>query len=214
MPAVPLRSVSRYNRAMNAICLVVDRLHAGYVGAYGNTWIETPWLDRLASQSIVFDQCLIEGPQLEGLCRSYWQGWHPLLGSNMPDERSALPSLLAAAGVTTTLLTDEPAVARHPLSRAFDSVVELHLPEFAQVADQIEEWADATGIDGFNLTYALSHETMERVVELLVPELQRRGRYATDYTPGTLRHKLFRRGPRLPASHTARTLAPGGPAAA
>ncbi|MBI5333337.1 MAG: LLM class flavin-dependent oxidoreductase [Burkholderiales bacterium] len=83
-----------------------------------------------------------------------------------------------------------------------------------QVADQIEEWADATGIDGFNLTYALSHETMERVVELLVPELQRRGRYATDYTPGTLRHKLFRRGPRLPASHTARTLAPGGPAAA
>ena len=41
---------------MNAICLVIDRLHAGYVGAYGNTWIETPAMNRLASQSFLLDQ--------------------------------------------------------------------------------------------------------------------------------------------------------------
>jgi FMN-dependent oxidoreductase (nitrilotriacetate monooxygenase family) len=71
----------------------------------------------------------------------------------------------------------------------------------AQVADQLEHWADATGIDGFNLAYALAHESMRDVVELVVPELQRRGRYAREYDTGTLRHKLFGRGPRLPASH-------------
>jgi len=124
---------------MNAICLVVDRLHAGYVGAYGNTWIETPWLDRLAAESMVFDQCLIDSPQLGSLCRSYWQGWHPLLGSSVPEDRPALPSLLGGAGVGTTLLTDEPAVARHPLSRAFDSLIRLDLPEFPQVAEGVDQ---------------------------------------------------------------------------
>lgn len=70
-----------------------------------------------------------------------------------------------------------------------------------QVADELERWVDETGIDGFNLAYALAHETMREVVELVVPELQKRGRYATEYTPGTFREKLFGRGPRLPASH-------------
>jgi FMN-dependent oxidoreductase (nitrilotriacetate monooxygenase family) len=77
----------------------------------------------------------------------------------------------------------------------------------AQVADELERWVEATGIDGFNLTYALAHETMRDVVELIVPELQRRGRYATEYTPGALRHKLFGRGARLPARHAARAAA-------
>jgi FMN-dependent oxidoreductase (nitrilotriacetate monooxygenase family) len=73
----------------------------------------------------------------------------------------------------------------------------------SQVADELERWVDATGIDGFNLTYALAHETMRDVVDHVVPELQRRGRYATSYAPGTLREKLFDRGPRLGDGHTA-----------
>ena len=39
-------------RGMNAICLVVDRLHAGYLGAYGNAWIDTP-LAGSAGQPVV-----------------------------------------------------------------------------------------------------------------------------------------------------------------
>jgi len=74
----------------------------------------------------------------------------------------------------------------------------------AQVADQLEHWMDATGIDGFNLAFALAHESMRDVVELIVPELQRRGRYRSDYTEGTLRHKLHGQGPRLPLTHPGR----------
>jgi FMN-dependent oxidoreductase (nitrilotriacetate monooxygenase family) len=73
-----------------------------------------------------------------------------------------------------------------------------------QVADQFEQWADNAGIDGFNLSYALAHETLQDVVDLVVPELQQRGRYAESYSAGPLREQLFDRGPRLPASHTAR----------
>ena len=60
----------------------------------------------------------------------------------------------------------------------------------ASVADAMEAFADATDIDGFNLAYAVLPESFEQVVDLLVPELQGRGRYKTAYTPGTLRLKL------------------------
>ena len=71
----------------------------------------------------------------------------------------------------------------------------------SQVADQLEAWQDDTGIDGFNLAFAVAHESMRDVVELIVPELQKRGRYRKDYEPGTLREQLFGQGPRLPRVH-------------
>jgi hypothetical protein len=43
----------------------------------------------------------------------------------------------------------------------------------------------------YRIAYALMPETFTDVVDLLVPELQRRGRYKVDYQPGTLREKLF-----------------------
>ena len=69
------------------------------------------------------------------------------------------------------------------------------------VADLVEEWVEETDVDGFNLAYAVTHETFEDIVTHLVPELQRRGVYKHDYAPGTLREKLFGGGPYLPQSH-------------
>ncbi len=71
----------------------------------------------------------------------------------------------------------------------------------ATVADQMESWIADTGIDGFNLAYVVTPETFADVADLLVPELQRRGRYKTEYRPGTLREKLFGSGPRLVLPH-------------
>jgi len=64
-----------------------------------------------------------------------------------------------------------------------------------QVADQLEAWVDETGIDGFNLAFAVRPETFASVADLIVPELQRRGRYKSRYAEGTLRQKLFGGGP-------------------
>ncbi len=71
------------------------------------------------------------------------------------------------------------------------------------VADILQEWVAETDVDGFNLAYAVTPETFEDVVNLLVPELQKRGAYPRHYTPGTLREKLFHNGPYLPATHPA-----------
>jgi long-chain alkane monooxygenase len=73
----------------------------------------------------------------------------------------------------------------------------------ATVADILQQWVEATGVDGFNLAYAIAHETFEDVVNHLVPELQRRGVYPTAYQPGTLREKLFGADALLPANHPA-----------
>ena len=61
----------------------------------------------------------------------------------------------------------------------------------ATVADQLEAWIDETDLDGFNLAFVVRPETFADVVDLVVPELQRRGRYKNGYVKGTLREKLF-----------------------
>ena len=79
----------------------------------------------------------------------------------------------------------------------------LFVGSAATVADQLQQWVEATDLDGFNLAYAVAHETFEDVVTHLVPELQRRGVYPTAYREGTLREKLFGAGPYLPDNHPA-----------
>jgi FMN-dependent oxidoreductase (nitrilotriacetate monooxygenase family) len=69
------------------------------------------------------------------------------------------------------------------------------------VADLLQEWVEDTDVDGFNLAYAVTPESFEDAVDLLVPELQKRGVYKTDYRKGTLREKLFGTGARLAAPH-------------
>jgi alkanesulfonate monooxygenase len=75
-----------------------------------------------------------------------------------------------------------------------------------EVADALEEWVAATDVDGFNLAYVLVPETFADIVDLVVPELQRRGIYKTEYAAGTLREKLYGRGrARLPPTHPGST---------
>ncbi|WP_230206441.1 LLM class flavin-dependent oxidoreductase [Microbacterium gorillae] len=80
----------------------------------------------------------------------------------------------------------------------------------ATVADTMERIVAETGIDGFNLAYAVTPGTFEDVVEFVVPELQRRGLYPTEYADGTLRNKLFGAGDRLPENHHGSRFRVGG----
>jgi FMN-dependent oxidoreductase (nitrilotriacetate monooxygenase family) len=70
-----------------------------------------------------------------------------------------------------------------------------------QVADELQAWVDETDVDGFNLAYVVTPGTFEDIVEHVVPILQQRGVYPTEYEEGTLRQKLHGKGDRLPAAH-------------
>lgn len=56
-----------------------------------------------------------------------------------------------------------------------------------QVADAIEDWADHGAADGFNIMPAVMPSGLEAFVDRVVPILQERGRFRTEYTGSTLR---------------------------
>lgn len=60
-----------------------------------------------------------------------------------------------------------------------------------QVADVLEEWIRVADLDGFNIGYVRTPGTFEDVVELLVPELRRRGLYAPPGESGTMRERIY-----------------------
>ena len=79
-----------------------------------------------------------------------------------------------------------------------------------KVADELEEFIAYSGADGFNLAYATTPGTFLDVVRFIVPELQNRGSYKHEYRQGSLRHKLFGAGDRLPSSHIGSQYRVGG----
>jgi FMN-dependent oxidoreductase (nitrilotriacetate monooxygenase family) len=70
-----------------------------------------------------------------------------------------------------------------------------------QVADALEAWIAETGLDGFNLTRTVTPESYADFIDLVIPVLQARGSYKTAYAQGTLREKVFGKGPGLPEGH-------------
>ncbi|MFC3059132.1 LLM class flavin-dependent oxidoreductase [Paenirhodobacter populi] len=95
-------------------------------------------------------------------------------------------------------------LAKHALGGRYPALVGTP----AEVADELERWVRVGEIDGFNLTRIVTPESYEDFADLVVPELQDRGVYKTEYAAGTLRHKVFGAGDRLPARHAAEAFRP------
>jgi FMN-dependent oxidoreductase (nitrilotriacetate monooxygenase family) len=89
--------------------------------------------------------------------------------------------------LTGELLTVREVAQRHGQSVGLLQVVGTP----AQVADQLEAYFDEVGGDGFMLTPIYTPGAIEEFVDLVVPELQRRGRYRRDYAGTTLRDHLL-----------------------
>ena len=78
------------------------------------------------------------------------------------------------------------------------------------IADELQRWVDEGDVDGFNLVPISRPSGFEDFVDLVVPELQRRGRMRTSYDGTTLRENFFGKGhKRLMPDHIAhKTLPP------
>ncbi|MCL2118024.1 MAG: sulfatase-like hydrolase/transferase [Planctomycetaceae bacterium] len=138
----------------NVICLLVDRLHIGYWGAYGNAEIETPTLDRLAAESFFADRFHVDTPDPVRQCRSWWCGVHTL-------SQNATPTIMAqlnAMRYRTVLVTDDPEVAYSPDAADFTDVQLLPTPNNTVPCDEI----DATHLCGMLATIAATAESLAR----------------------------------------------------
>jgi len=116
--------------SMNVLVVVCNSLHLGFLGAYGNPWIETPNLDRLAAEGVLFDNHFPENLTTLPTRRSWWTGRYGFAAAELgwtplePDER-ILPDLLADQGVRTALISDVPLLREVGMGygRGFDEVI-------------------------------------------------------------------------------------------
>lgn len=120
---------------MNVIVIVADTWRFDYLGCYGNDWIQTPHLDRLAAESVVFDHAYAEGcptiPTRRALMTGRYtlpfRGWGPLL-----PEDTTLADRLWAMGIRTALITDTAPMhlPGYGYERGFDFVHHVRGQEF------------------------------------------------------------------------------------
>lgn len=94
---------------MNVVVILLDTLRRDHLGCYGNPWIRTPNLDRLAARSTVFDNAYIGSypcmPARQdlwtGRLNFLWRGWSPLEWAE-----DDLVGMLRRAGKPSMLITD------------------------------------------------------------------------------------------------------------
>ena len=119
----------------SALVLTVDGLHCGFLGPYGNSWIQTPEFDALAAESVVFDHAFVShlAPR---------QSWERLWGSQGDDTcpaGRALAGRLAESGLATCLITDDPELANHPAAADFNQRFVVPVAGDARAAVDIAE---------------------------------------------------------------------------
>ncbi|MBS7776723.1 LLM class flavin-dependent oxidoreductase [Acidovorax sp. CCYZU-2555] len=68
------------------------------------------------------------------------------------------------------------------------------------IADQLQQWFEEGGADGFNIMSPWLPGGLDDFIELVLPELRRRGLFRTDYEGRTLREHLGLARPRHPAA--------------
>lgn len=81
----------------------------------------------------------------------------------------------------------------------------------SQIADRLELLSQEGGADGFNIRQVVNPASFEEFVDYVVPELQKRGIYRTDYEGETLReHYLGKNQQHLKANHYGKSVRVGG----
>ena len=58
------------------------------------------------------------------------------------------------------------------------------------IADEMQEWLETEGSDGFNILFSFLPEGLDDFVDKVIPELQRRGIFRREYEGTTLRENL------------------------
>lgn len=119
------------------VVVAIDGLRAAALGAYGNTSFSTPYLDRLASESVVYDHYLVDSADVNRVTSSLWSGRRSL-HSEPKENASSLASRLRVAGFRCDLVTDDMQLATHPSAADWDEVVAVETSAVEPAEDVAE----------------------------------------------------------------------------
>jgi len=98
---------------MKILVVVAGGLHIGYLGCYGNEWVVTENLDRLAAEAVVFDQHIAVDPDPLAARRAWHTGRYdfPLLDPDQPAQLDEPYGYLKQQGIAVRVCA-EPVTAR------------------------------------------------------------------------------------------------------
>ena len=127
---------------MNIIIIIIDTLRYDYIGANGNHWIHTPNMDKLATNSWVFDHCYSASyptiphrtDVLTGKYGGPFHPWKPLRFDVL-----TLPQALAEGGYCTQLIHDTP----HLVNGGHNFDWPFHAWTFIRGAEVDRPWIDS-----------------------------------------------------------------------
>src|SRR4029077_12686987 len=92
---------------MKIIVIAPAGFHLGYLGCYGNLWIDTSCLDALAAEGIVFDQHISDSPSAKSAWRAWRTGRYGFPPSSNKDRDSFdVLATLRGGGIPSVLITD------------------------------------------------------------------------------------------------------------
>ena len=94
---------------MNVVMIICDSWRWDYLGCYGNDWIKTPNLDKLAEESTLFEHCYSEGLPTVPTRTTFFTGRYtfPFRGWQRIEPKDVLlAELLWNKGVDTAMVTD------------------------------------------------------------------------------------------------------------
>lgn len=110
---------------MKAIVLVARGLQLGALGCYGSQWIDTPALDALTAEGVVFDQYFADNADPAGARRAWRSGRYQLPTPLSTVEKVPVPDLLAVLrerGIHTCLIVDDSRPSPDDFARGWDEV--------------------------------------------------------------------------------------------
>jgi arylsulfatase A-like enzyme len=92
---------------MRILVLHAGALHPGYIGCYGCDWVDTPNLDRLAAEGVVFDRHYADSPVLRDDHASHFTGRQRFpspSGQTPASDFPTLPEILRTHGIHPLIL--------------------------------------------------------------------------------------------------------------
>ena len=128
-------------------------------------------------------------PYLSKLVEMNLSGY-PLDGP-LPDLSSETLGIAAFRKTIAEMAVRDNLTIRQTYERVLPSMGHVTFTGTAKdVADQMEDWYTSKAADGFNVTMPVLPRCLNDFVSLVIPELQRRGLFRTEYQGRTLRERM------------------------
>src|SRR6266496_1656854 len=123
-----IASAVRLAPGSNVLLITIDTLRADALGAYGNTTVSTPWLDRLSAGGVRFSRAMAQSVVTLPSHANILSGRYPFRhgvrensGFRFPADVETMATLLKARGYRTgAFVSAFPLDVRFGLGRGFD----------------------------------------------------------------------------------------------